>query len=76
MQCPKCHSFQVVHKDKEFHEMSHRAKHHAGHGAAHALQGHPGMLVAIGGGWLIGKAVHALSHTYTCLNSNCNHRFS
>lgn len=76
MQCPKCHSFQVVHKDKEFHEMSHRAKHHAGHSAAHALQGHPAMLVAIGGGWLIGKAVHAFSHTYTCLNSNCNHRFS
>ena len=76
MQCPKCYSSQVVHKDKEFHEMSHRAKHHAGHSAAHTLQGHPAMLVAIGGGWLIGKAVHAFSHTYTCLNSNCNHRFS
>lgn len=74
MQCPKCHSFQVVHKDKEFHEMSHRAKHHAGHGTLHAMQGHPAMLVAVGGAWLIGKAVHALSQTYAC--GNCNHRFS
>lgn len=74
MQCPKCYSLQVVHKDKEFHEMSHRAKHHAAHGAVHAMQGHPALLVTLGGAWLIGKAVHALSHTYTC--NSCNHRFS
>lgn len=76
MNCPNCRSSNVVHKDKEFHEMTHRATHHAGHSALHAMHGHPGMLVAIASGWLIGKAVHAFSHTYTCQNPNCGHRFS
>lgn len=76
MQCPKCYSSNVVHKDKEYQEMTHRAKHHAGHSTVHAMQGHPGMLVAVGGAWLIGKAVHAFSHTYACQNPSCNHRFS
>ncbi|MDQ2622635.1 MAG: hypothetical protein M3Y45_06300 [Actinomycetota bacterium] len=64
----------MVHKDQEFQEITHRAKHHAGHGALHAMQGHPGMLVAVAGGWLIGKAVHVLAKPWTCLA--CDHRFS
>ncbi len=74
MICPNCRSSRVVHKDQEFQEMTHRAKHHAGHGALHAMQGHPGMLVAVAGGWLIGKAVHVLAKPWTCLA--CDHRFS
>ena len=34
-QCPKCRSFSVAHKDKQFHELDHRAKHFAAHGLAH-----------------------------------------
>ncbi len=74
MLCPKCYSSRVVHKDQEFKAMSHNAKHHAGHSAVHALQGHPTMLVLVGGAWLIGKAVHAMSKTWTC--ESCKHSFS
>lgn len=76
MICPKCRSSRVVHKDKEFQEMTHRAKEHAGHGVIHAMQGHPASLVLLGGAWAIGKAVHVFSHTYTCQNASCGHRFS
>lgn len=76
MRCPKCGSCNVLHKDKEFQAMTGRAKQHAGGGAMAALQGHPAFLVCLGGGWLIGKAVHAFSKAYTCLNPNCHHRFS
>lgn len=74
MTCPKCRSSEVVHKDKEFHEISHRAGHHAARGAVQAMHGHPVMLAVVGGAWLLGKAAHALSHAYTC--NSCNHRFS
>ena len=78
MTCPKCYSSNVVHKDKDkdYHQLNHRAKHHAGHGLVHAAQGHPASLVVVGGLWAVYKAVHALSHTYTCQNPNCGHRFS
>ena len=76
MTCPKCYSSNVAHKDEEFKAMSHNAKHHAGHAGLHAVQGHPGMLVAVAGAWLIGKTVHAFSSTYACQDPNCGHRFS
>lgn len=74
MVCPKCRSCNVVHKDHEMKEMSHRAKHLGAHNAVHALQGHPAGLVMVGGAWLIAKAVHAFSKPWTC--QDCKHTFA
>lgn len=69
-QCPKCYGFNVAHKEKQLHELEHRAKIIAGHGHAD-----PTRLLVGTGAYLIGRAMIAMS-PYVCKNPNCGHRFS
>lgn len=74
MKCPKCGSDRIRHKDDEFESLNHGVKHGAAHGIGDAMKGHPGMLVIVGGAWLVNKAIKAISPTWTC--KNCHHSFS
>jgi predicted RNA-binding Zn-ribbon protein involved in translation (DUF1610 family) len=75
MQCPKCGSSNVVHKDHdhEFNESSHRVKHQAVHQSVHALKGHPTMFIITVGVWLASKAMQKLAKPWQC--KGCGHLF-
>jgi hypothetical protein len=72
--CPNCGSRNVRHKDENMHSVNHSAAHLGGHQIAHAMKGHPGMLLVIAGVWAVSKLAHSFSEPWAC--KKCYHNYS